>query len=386
MAAEPQQLTREALHRLVWETPGTHLAKRFGVSDVALVKICRRLEVPRPPPGWWARKAAGRKVRIAPLPEAKPGTPDRVEIRPTPKSANGLRERIRDAADSLGPIAAPDRLTRPHALIAGWIRDRRERQERAKQERDPWRRGLYSVPDWTAAERRRHRLLHAMFRALEKNGAEIRQDDRGRLTAILEGEAIAFELREKLRQVTRPLTAEEKRWEAWNRSGVRKELRPTGSLQFSISAWTEEPVRKNWLESDRRPIDGMLPEIVATFIVLAPVLAERTRQREEAARRWEEERRRAEEERQRQREDDNRWRRFPEIASAWKQAALAREFIAALREGDPGTNELIEGRSLAEWMDWAEQRANALDAVGRDPDALFNDVGSVNAWTWLDRQ
>ena len=51
-------VSREELHQLVWEFPGTHLAKRFGISDVALAKICRRLDVPRPPPGWWARKAA----------------------------------------------------------------------------------------------------------------------------------------------------------------------------------------------------------------------------------------------------------------------------------------------------------------------------------------
>lgn len=330
------------------------------------------------------KEGGGRKVKIVPLPATRPGTPDRIEIRPTPITTNGLREKIEAEAARFGAIDVPERLTRPHPLIAGWLRDRRERQQQARRESELWRRSLYSVPDWTAAERSRHRVLHAIFRALERNGAEIRQDDRGRLTAMLEGEAIPFELREKLRQVTRPLTAEEKRWETWNRSGVRKELEPTGCLQFTISAWTEESVRKNWLESADRPIDGMLPEIVATFIVLAPVLAERTRQREEAARRWEEERRRAEEERQRRHEDDNRWRRFLEIAGAWKQAALAREFIAALRAGDQGINDQIEGRSVAEWIAWAEQRADALDALGRNPDALFSDVGGVRTWTYRD--
>ena len=377
-------LTREELHRLVWESPGTHLAKRFGISDVALAKICRRLDVPRPPPGWWARKAAGRKVKIVPLPAAGPGIPDRIQIVPTPKTTDVLRERIREEAARVGPIIVPDRLTRPHVLISGWIRDRRERQERARRERESWRRSLYAVPDWTAAERRRHRVLQALFRGLERNGAEIRQDDRGRLTAVLEGEAIAFELREKLRQVKRPLTDREKRFETWNRSGFRIELEPTGVFQVTISAWTEEPVRKHWLESDWRPIDAMLPEIVATFVVLAPVLAERTRQREEAARRREEERRRVEEERQKQREDDNRWRRFLEIAGDWKQAALAREFIAALRSGDVGANEIIEGRSVAEWIAWAEERAAALDPTGGETRLLFADVSEVRAWTYRD--
>jgi hypothetical protein len=35
---------------------------------------------PNPPLGWWAKKAAGKKVKQTPLQEAKPGTPDRITI------------------------------------------------------------------------------------------------------------------------------------------------------------------------------------------------------------------------------------------------------------------------------------------------------------------
>jgi hypothetical protein len=384
MAGEPTLVTRDELYGLVWETPGTLLSKRFGVSDVALAKICRRFDVPRPPPGWWARKAAGHKVKVAPLPKPQPDTPDRIRITPTPGTTLGLREKITAEADRLGGIAVPERLTRRHPLIACWHRDRRERQQRARLENEPWRRSLNSVADWTSTDRHRDRVLHALFRALEGRGATIGEDDRGRLSATIGGEAIAFELREKLRQVTRPLTAEEKRWETWNRSGARRELEQTGFLQFTISAWTEESVRKTWLESERRPIDTMLPEIVATFVVLAPVLAERTRLREESARCRAEEQRRAEEERQRRREDHNRWRRFLDIAGAWKEAALAREFIAALRAGDLGANELIEGRSVSEWLDWADAKASGSDPAGQGIELTFEDVARVHAWTRIE--
>ena len=40
MSEDGELLTREELHQLVWESPGTHLAKRFGITDVALAKIC----------------------------------------------------------------------------------------------------------------------------------------------------------------------------------------------------------------------------------------------------------------------------------------------------------------------------------------------------------
>jgi hypothetical protein len=38
MQAEPTLLTREQLHQLVWNEPGAHLAKRFGLSDTGLAK------------------------------------------------------------------------------------------------------------------------------------------------------------------------------------------------------------------------------------------------------------------------------------------------------------------------------------------------------------
>jgi len=72
--------TREQFYELVWSKPMTHLAKEFAISDVALHKICRKHGIPNPPLGWWAKKAAGKKVKQTPLPEAKPGAPDRITI------------------------------------------------------------------------------------------------------------------------------------------------------------------------------------------------------------------------------------------------------------------------------------------------------------------
>jgi len=57
---------REKLYREVWSEAIQNVAKRYGLSDVGLAKICRRLHIPRPPSGYWAKKAAGRTV--APIP------------------------------------------------------------------------------------------------------------------------------------------------------------------------------------------------------------------------------------------------------------------------------------------------------------------------------
>lgn len=48
-------VSREELYEQVWTTPTRHLAAKYGISDVAIRKICKKLFVPKPPPGYWAR-------------------------------------------------------------------------------------------------------------------------------------------------------------------------------------------------------------------------------------------------------------------------------------------------------------------------------------------
>ena len=47
---------------LVWQMPTTAVAKRLGVSDVAVIKWCRKYGIEKPPRGYWAKIYAG-KIR-----------------------------------------------------------------------------------------------------------------------------------------------------------------------------------------------------------------------------------------------------------------------------------------------------------------------------------
>jgi hypothetical protein len=60
---------RETLYKEVWERPVTEVAKKYGVSDVAIHKICKSLDVPTPPNGYWAKVYAGKPVNQIPLPK-----------------------------------------------------------------------------------------------------------------------------------------------------------------------------------------------------------------------------------------------------------------------------------------------------------------------------
>jgi hypothetical protein len=61
-------LTREELYELVWSKPLTSVASDFGVSSVAIKKVCRRQQVPTPPRGYWAKVEAGARVSAISLP------------------------------------------------------------------------------------------------------------------------------------------------------------------------------------------------------------------------------------------------------------------------------------------------------------------------------
>jgi hypothetical protein len=58
--------SREELYQKVWDRPVQKVAKEFGMSDVGLAKVCRKLFVPLPGRGYWARKVAGKKTRDKP--------------------------------------------------------------------------------------------------------------------------------------------------------------------------------------------------------------------------------------------------------------------------------------------------------------------------------
>lgn len=58
-----RELSREELFALVWERPTSEIANELGISDVAVGKLCEKLQVPKPPRGYWARVVAGKAPR-----------------------------------------------------------------------------------------------------------------------------------------------------------------------------------------------------------------------------------------------------------------------------------------------------------------------------------
>lgn len=80
-SASSLTLTREELYARVWSQPMLRLAAEFGVSDVAIARLCQRRNIPRPAPGYWAKLAAGHAVERPVLPPAQTGQERPVSFR-----------------------------------------------------------------------------------------------------------------------------------------------------------------------------------------------------------------------------------------------------------------------------------------------------------------
>jgi hypothetical protein len=81
-------LTRQQLYDRVWSKPVDQLAKEFGISNVELGKACRRHGIPVPSRGYWAKKAAGHRVRQVPLPAATQPWQERIAFHGSPRASN----------------------------------------------------------------------------------------------------------------------------------------------------------------------------------------------------------------------------------------------------------------------------------------------------------
>jgi hypothetical protein len=383
---QPVTICRDELYAQVWATPISQLAQHYGISGKGLAKICDRLDVPYPPRGYWARKTAGQKVAQKPLPATKPDKPAQVTITPSlpvpppPKLSRELEDALAAARGLTAGLSVPKKLQRPHPVIAGWIKERSDRREEARR----WHGGGPLPADFAPIERRRHRILSALFIAVEKHGYAAKLDDRGRIFLEINREPVFLTLKEKYRQVRRPLTDEEKKRDFNPKRPWKQETQATGLLQFVIESRLDPALVHSFIDNPDAPLESQLPEIAAQFIAAAPLLQERRRQYEAAEQRRRGEELRRYEERQNAQKEQNQLRALLDLAARWKETQIAREFLGALKVHPDDIEPAIDGRTVEEWMTWARDRLNAHDPLQTGASAVFRTIASVDQWTYRD--
>lgn len=250
------------------------------------------------------------------------------------------------------------------------------RAENRQRSCDIWGGPLPHISDLTARDRYRFRVTSTLFRAIEKQGGQIGEAKLiGKVTFLVSDQELKCVIAEKMSRAIK-ITEGAGKWTAFphhHQTG----LVSSGFLRVKFDTYVNGRSRE-WIETPKKKMSVILPDIISAIIAAGPLLAEEARERAEWYRRYEQEQAERHE-RQRQLEiDHKRWCRFQEHAENWRERERLLMFIDELRrrlqiEGDTA----IEGRHLSEWIVWAEERALALDPFQDGLNGLFETISSA---------
>lgn len=408
-------VTREELYEQAWREPMTRLAKRYGVSDVALAKTCRTLNVPVPPRGHWAKLRHGKPSPTPPLPPADPKAAQGVDITASSKVGTTKDEPVVAAAIAAearpeNRVVVTERLRDPHptvrataaALTGAQVDGYGMITPRVLPEaaREPAPLAIRVSP---AMRARALRLADALLKALGARGHRLhpgtrpdpRQGGRGETPAVVvEDERIPFLIEEKAdRRAHVPTAAElnELKRLPW-RTPPKWDHVPSGklSLRIDVGVYWTDGIRKRWSDRRERVIEDSLNEIIVAFVEVGAALRRhRAEEARKEAERQERARQHQEAERRRKAEEARR-KNLEARADAWARAETVRRFVAEV-ERRARANGQTPSPELRRWLSWAEAHAERLDPLAQGVDALLRDQEAAAsepaepAYPWLRR-
>jgi hypothetical protein len=364
-------LTREQLYESVWATPPSKLAMTIGISDVAIGKICRKLNVPKPYRGYWAKIEAGHKVRKTPLPEGSSSRPETITIRVS-RSAQKPKSLLRPGgavATAIQAIQENTTLTIPSDLRTAHPIVHRTNQLLQKQKADAGYGFVQSssndqcihVRVSKALVRRAMLIMQALIDLFEKSGWRVEADEKTWACIKTESGAIRFKLEETLK------AEKEKSSLGWDRTVYK----PTGELAFKIDEYFAKGTRKNWRDKPGKPLEKQLLEIPAAILITLEAVkiekdrrAEERRIQEERWQRHQDEQRKIAEKARSIKEELERRRVLEEKSDEWFKSQRLEQFLDACEKSlNSPQLELLKDRRIEKWFQWAREHAGRINPL-----------------------
>ena len=362
---EPKRLTRSQMYDLVWSTPMAKLAVQFGISDVALKKRCKKLRIPTPGLGYWAKVAAGQKPRRVQLPPAPSGVAAEMvfDEQVVPESVPKLQIPV---------LTIPEQLTSPHAATV-WLQESMksatpDEYGRLKNQHSWWP----SACVRKSTELRLLILLDALFKGLEARGHKVAAKVPNKFNAhgpelVVEamGQSFTIQAEERLRPRPHVMTAEEKKQShiPYYAHQIRKwDQVPEGEIRISISTGASPNYRgrTSWSDTKTQSLDSQLGRAIVDIEKAAQhCCAEQAAKAEQEKLRLQEKRRRLRE----QRLDwymDHLTDDFEEMAAQWMASTRLLEFLRAY-ESTIGDGDKTDKVTM--WLTAAREYAEKLNPL-----------------------
>lgn len=353
-----------------------HLAAKYGLSDVGLRKICKKLNVPTPPAGYWAKLQFKKKEKKLPLPPLKYGDRETYELKPRQeyesqalkgKEAANLDPKIAalftDVEKASKPIIVPERLVSPHPLVKMTL----DALEKEKSDKygvlRAWRQKYLNIRVSPSSLKRALRIMDAIIKAFEERSykVEVGKGEGPGIHILIHDSSLNFELTEKINSVSHVPTAaeiEKQKKYSWE-NPPRYDFKPSGLLTIKIDEYNAQGYRKSWSDGKTQRIEDLLDDFIVGAIKVAIIANEEKLQRE---RHWAEENRlRAERETQRH-AAEKFIKDLEENAHAWTKSLQIRAFIESMeKEYAERALSPEDQEKLKDWLAKAKRYADWLN-------------------------
>lgn len=383
------RFSRQEICDLIWSRPIRDIAPEFGISDVALAKLCRGKGIPLPGRGYWAKVHAGAKVAREPLPPRGLGVAETIEFHDRsrisredddarvmleeippppefPESLEALTERVRKL---LGKVVYVRDLKRAHDVVAKLLDGDVKREEKRAASPYP----SYSEQAYFCSpfEQRRLKIVNSLFLALAKldMAGSARGKNPGEFSvSVLGGTTVSFRL-------DSPRRRDQHHHDDWRQ--VSEARRPASDpLQLSIDWYrnVEPGIRLTWDDSRDAPIEHSLQEIAVGLVVAAET---QVREAEQHAYAWRVERKAELIEEARKREEEAKERdrlRLRRLERARTEQLLdgamrlrltndLREYIQVVQQTNAALPDSVPPEEMAQWVAWALEQLRLIDPI-----------------------
>lgn len=371
----PEVYEREKLHEEVWAEPVKIVAQCYGVSDVALAKTCRRMAIPLPGRGYWARFRAGQKLKRPSLPPPPAGVPQALTVyralpakeerEASPETAARMAEESKDEE----AIVVADTLERPHPLVrdANKYFHMRDRPMISHLDisvsRDSLDRALRIMDALIKALVARSLTVEVTEMRITTNGYyryPDRSPDSNATWVQVGGEWIVFGMEERHKVVIpdppeppRHLKGEKlESWIYWNQP--RRTLVPNGVLVLRLKNVDRVRVRSEWKDGARKKLEHQLNDFIAHLYSAGETLKEKRIEDERAERARLERQIQEHKEYVRRMEEERRAKELEGLMDRWRLAGEIREFVQEA---------LSLGADPAGRLEWALEYADGMDPL-----------------------
>jgi hypothetical protein len=384
-----EKYDREELYQKVWEQPLLKVAEEYGVSAVALGKTCRKLSVPVPGRGHWAKLAHGKVgTKKPPLPKL-----DKIPVifrSPVTPKIPTISDQNDPELAAINQLISSGALTSvpldPNARLNPLIRHTQSllRSRSRKDEHGILLPRESSGLDVKVSEGTLERALQVMAQVLtvlERQGYTVEVSENGGSAAVINGEHVSFGIEEPIRKVLTQKPRVPNPTDRWDYDEIVTE-EPAGKLVLVIHSgtWGKYEQRTRWSDAKVQRIENLVSDFVAGLMRTSVALR---RQEEERKQHEADEQRRVQERAQLQKdiqEEEKKLEQLNKWIDEWERSERLRRFIAAYTEKSQSWSAEKQPEYKA-WIEWATRQADRIDPfVSEKPRSVLDRKRELNWW------